>query len=131
MHRIITVGIIKQCHWNKRSIVEYTFLRFKVLTVVSMKSGRSLHFTLYSYGRRKITPNMVTSQWEGTMQSGIWYAGFNTTLYFMNQRKYKTLVIEAHALISNSMQGRAGFSRHMCHCFIFFPSLPHVTVMVI
>jgi hypothetical protein len=27
-----------------------------------------------------------------------WYADFHTTLYFVNQRNYKTLAMQAHAL---------------------------------
>jgi hypothetical protein len=72
-------------------------------------------------------------------QVASWYSDFYTALYFVNQRKYKTLAMQAHVLartryfsslnviISHPIvKGRTGLSLSMCYRFAVFPSLPRV-----
>jgi hypothetical protein len=67
------------------------------------------------------------------------YTNFYTTLYFVNQRNYKTLAIQAHALTRTRyfyslnviisypiVQLRIGLSLRMCYRLAVFPSLPRV-----
>jgi hypothetical protein len=40
-----------------------------------------------------IVPILISTQ-----SVAFWYTDFHTTLYFVNQRNYKTLAMQAHAL---------------------------------
>jgi hypothetical protein len=72
-----------------------------------------------------------------------WYNDFYTTLYFVTQKNYKTLEMQAHALtrmryfyslnviISHlTVQGKIELSLRMCYRFTVFPSLTSVFVTV-
>jgi hypothetical protein len=76
-----------------------------------------------------------------TESVSFWCTNFSTTLYFVNQRNYKTLAVQTHALtrtryiynlnviISHPIvQGRTGLSLSVCYRFAVFPSLPRVFI---
>jgi hypothetical protein len=90
---------------------------------MARESKTAKNLSEHVYLTETIFPLLIATQ-----SVAFWYTDFCTTLYFVNQRNYKTLAMQAHALTRKRYfySPRTGLSRRMCYCFAIFPSHPRV-----